>query len=278
MSEPIKMNIFDSVDNTMGADALPKSATSQEALDYMVLVISRRLQRPNAFKGGYLLNQLLGNKSRLTHDVDFSIDDQEAYAEVKRILIEIGNTFKEAGLIEAFRVKETIAPRQSGGIDFYDNTGAKVLGVDVGLHSLQWGTTQYNFNIAPLTGFTVERMLSDKIMAILSRKRFRRTKDLYDLWVITNNFDFDSDLVLQFIANRGDAEWQNIPFSDTVLVEYEKAWNKLILQTPNNGELDKPPFDQVIRRFNIIALTLRDAKNPGFWNHRDLMFREKDNA
>lgn len=102
MSEPIKMNIFDSVDNTNGADALPKSATSQEALDYMVLVISRRLQRPNAFKGGYLLNQLLGNKSRLTHDVDFSI------------------TFKEAGLIEAFRVKETIAPRQSGGIDFYD--------------------------------------------------------------------------------------------------------------------------------------------------------------
>ena len=272
MAETMRMSIFDSVDNnqhaTGGLPVISKDASEREMLDYMVLVLTRRLQKPKAFKGGYLLNQLLGRQSRMTHDVDFSIDDAETYTLVKAILTEIGDYFVDTGLIAKYSVKETIAPRQSGGIDFYGESGKKILGVDVGLHSLSWGVTAYEFDIASLDGFTVERMLADKIMAILSRKRFRRPKDLYDFWVITNNFDFDPRLILQFIEKRGAAEWDNIPFSDTILVEYKKAWDSLVLQSPDETALYKPSFnEEVLPRFNIIALALKSGNYLDKWDH-----------
>jgi hypothetical protein len=283
MTEPMKMNIFDSVDNNHEASedlpVISKDASDQDMLDYMVLVLSRRLQRPKAFKGGYLLNQLLGNQSRMTHDVDFSIDDEKTYELVKTILTEIAEKFLEIGLIAEYKVKETIAPKQSGGIDFYGESGKKILGVDVGLHPLSWGVTAYKFDITTLDGFTVERMLSDKIIAILSRKRFRRPKDLYDLWVITNNFDFDPNLVLQFIKKRGNAEWDNIPFSDTILVEYKKAWDSLILQSLDETTLEKPSFnEEVLPRFNIIAFALKNGNCLDRWDHIQHNFVRLNNA
>lgn len=223
-----------------------------------------------------MLNQLLGRNSRMTHDVDFSVDSVESYEVVKKILREIAQIFQQRGLIADYKIKESIASRSSGGIDFYNESGAKVLGVDVGLHSLDWGITSYNFTIATIDGFSIERMLSDKIMAILSRKRFRRTKDIYDLWAITNQFDFDAKLVLEFINKRGDAEWQNIPFSDIILVEYEKAWEKLVLQTPDGYDLEKPEFPEVLHRFNSIAFTLKEGQHLGVWNHKVLRFEYND--
>ena len=199
---------------------------------------------------------------------DFSIDDEKTYELVKTILTEIAEKFLKLGLIAEYKVKDTIAPTRSGGIDFYGESGKKILGVDVGLHTLSWGVTSYEFDITTLDGFTVERMLSDKIIAILSRKRFRRPKDLYDLWVITNNFDFDPSKVLQFIAKRGNAEWDNIPFSDIILVEYKKAWDSLVLQSPDESALEKPSFnEEVLPRFNIIALSLKNGSHLDRWDH-----------
>ena len=147
------------------------------------------------------------------------------------------------------------------------------------MHPLSWGVTAYKFDITTLDGFTVERMLSDKIIAILSRKRFRRPKDLYDLWVITNNFDFDPNLVLQFIKKRGNAEWDNIPFSDTILVEYKKAWDALILQSLNETTLEKPSFnEEVLPRFNIIAFALKNGNCLDRWDHIQHNFVRLNNA
>ena len=247
---------------------------SQALLDYMALVVCRRLQLPKAFKGGYLLNQILGEQSRMTHDIDFSISDEQGYEAVKQVLTEIGDALINRGVIESYKVKPTISSTSSGGIDFYNAQGAKILGVDVGLHSLQWGVTSYDFNFAIANGFCIERMLSDKLIAILSRKRFRRTKDLYDFWVITNNFDFDYDTLRDFIERRGGAEWQNIPFDETILLEYAKAWDKLVLQTPTHGTLEKPLFRVALERFYEIALPMKEQAVYTRWSHTELRLKE----
>lgn len=52
---------------------LNSQATETEMLDYMVLVLSKFMSCGVAFKGGYMLNQLLKGYSRMTNDVDFSI-------------------------------------------------------------------------------------------------------------------------------------------------------------------------------------------------------------
>lgn len=282
-SDLIRMNVFDNMniygsikhnDDNSDVLQLPDKSDSQGLLDYMVSVICRRLQTPKAFKGGYLLNQLLKEQSRMTHDIDFSISDEAGYEQVKQILQEIAEVFLKNDIIADYKIKPTITQTSSGGVDFYDSLGAKMLGVDVGLHSLAWGITSYNFEFVTTDGFSIERILSDKLMAILSRKRFRRTKDLYDFWVITNNFDFDYQKLCDFVGRRGGAEWDNIPFNDTVLIQYEKAWSKLILQTPTHGVLEKPPFNVVLERFYYVALAMKSKECHQSWSHDSLVFKE----
>ena len=158
----------------------------------------------------------------------------------------------------------------------YDVDNSKVLGIDIGWHDITFGTTTTSIDIGEVRAFTVERMLADKITAILSRKRFRRTKDIYDLYCITNCFDFNVDVVNDYILRRTDgkgAEWGNFPFNDTVVREYEKAYSKLDLQSiVKNGVLEKPEFKKVFYRFNNICRFLLNCGNKKYWNHVDCCF------
>lgn len=281
-----EMNIFGSVEhNDDNSDRWPdlrENPTNQDMLDYMALVTARFLNCQKAFKGGYMLNQLLGEDSRMTHDIDFSIMKQEHYEDVKAVLKKLGEFFVSKGLAKSFRVKEDITETSSGGIDIYaegKNGLEKILGIDVGLHSLSYGITEYDISIGQVQGFEIERMLSDKILAILSRKRFRRTKDLYDFFVLVHRFDFSYDKLVYCINNRDhydETVWENIPFNDTVLEQYEIAWGKLNLVSFIAGtELEKPTFSEAIKIFNVIALRIKNNLPANSWNHQTLNWRLK---
>lgn len=64
MTEPMKMNIFDSVDNNHEASedlpVISKDASDQDMLDYMVLVLSRQMTCAAAFKGGVYVKSAFG--------------------------------------------------------------------------------------------------------------------------------------------------------------------------------------------------------------------------
>lgn len=274
------MNLFGSVKHTDDNQDIQEDFTkmnSNDMLDYMALTLVRNLNAAFAFKGGYMLNQLLGSESRMTHDIDFSIMNKEYYSKVKDILIDIAEVFMEKGLITNYKVKETISPTSSGGIDMYASTGAKVLGVDVGLHNLLYGTTDYKIKIGDVTAFKVERMLSDKLLSILSRKRFRRTKDLYDFYILTSYFDVSYQELINCIQNRDNYDsslWDNIPFSDEILIEYEKAWNKLNLTRYTDGRpLEKPQFQIVLQRFYFFAVAIKIKEVHNIWDHTLLNWR-----
>lgn len=246
-------------------------------LDYMVLELVREFGNNLAFKGGYMLTKLMDMSARQTTDIDFSIASLELYEDIKLVLDRIGTHFVETGIVDMYKVKEAIQPRMSGGADFYLD-GKKVLGVDVGWHDTAYGTKLTNIGIATVNAFQIERMLSDKITAILSRKRFRRPKDLYDLYCISEVFNFDIGTVHAYILTRtegADADWCNFPFSPEVLREYEKAFNKLSVKSIYlNQILDLAPFEEVIGRFNRIADAVRIANKSGVvvWNHESKKF------
>lgn len=256
------MDIFDST----GFDL--HNGDTNTALDYMVTVFLRCLDIPNAFKGGYMLTKLLGGDSRATRDIDFSIQNKEAYESIKNVLEGIANKFLDVGIIDDYNVKETISETSSGGITFYSE-GRLVLGIDIGLHDVMYGTQNYNLNVGNVKAFSVERMLSDKLLAILSRKRFRRTKDLYDFYIITSHFDVDYKELVNCIDRRENYDksvWNNIPFSDTVLVEYLKAWKKLTVTSSLTGEeISKPSFSDCINRFNKFALLIKSGCPMNTW-------------
>lgn len=267
MSDLLRMDVFSNTNSTESTQRMPKLLgleSQQEMLDYMVLVLSRYMACSVAFKGGYLLNQLLGNHSRHTTDVDLSIAKKGDYELIKKCLSMIAEKFKSAGLITAYTIKTDIAEGCSGGIDMYDDLGRKVLGVDVGLHNIGYGVRHYDLSFTEIDGFTVERMLADKLVAISTRKRFRRTKDLYDFWAITNFFDINGATLADCIERRGGAEWDNIPFDPAIVEQYLHAWQKLDLRAfDGTDQIEKPNFDDALNRYYEFALALK-AGNVNF--------------
>ncbi len=247
-----------------------------EKLDYITLELTRVLGGNASFKGGYILTKLIPDRARQTTDVDLSIMRKELYEDVKAVLNNIANKFMTDGVIDSFKVKDNIEPFMSGGIDFYlDNV--KILGVDVGLHDISYGVRRLSLDIGELQAFEVERMLADKITAILSRKRFRRPKDLYDLYCITDLMDFDARRVAEYILRRTDgvgADWKNYPFSDTVKVEYRKAYDKLTLNSIyTEVKLRRPPFDNAFDRFCDIAEKVHNPIISVYWSAADKCFK-----
>ena len=159
-------------------------------------------------------------------------------------------------------------------MDMYDANGTKILGIDVGWHDITFGTTKTTIDIGEVRAFEVERMLADKIAATLSRKRFRRTKDIYDIFCITNCFDADLNKIRNYLEIRNadvTVEWENFPFSETVINELGKAYGRLVLEAIySNTILEKPPFMDVLGRFNAVCLGVLN-KEKTIWSSKDGM-------
>lgn len=246
-------------------------------MDYMVLELVRQFGNSVVFKGGYMLTKLMPECARQTTDIDFSIQSSELYQELISAMRAIGDKFVADGVISRYVIKDVIERRMSGGMDMYAADGSKVLGIDVGWHDVTFGTAKTSIDIGEVTAFTVERMLADKITAILSRKRFRRPKDLYDFYCLVSTFSFDTDLVNDFILKRTEgvgADWDNYPFSEVVLREYSKAYKSLRLDSiVTNKPLERPDFDEVMYRFNIICRRLHYDNSGGrFWDNASKTF------
>lgn len=245
-------------------------------MDYMVLELVREFGDRLAFKGGYMLTKLMPDIARQTTDVDFSIQDTALYQCLIKSMERIGEHFKSIGECSSYKIKQEITPTMSGGMDIYDAFGRKFLGIDVGWHDITYGTTTVSIDICDLRAFEVERMLADKISAILSRKRFRRPKDLYDLYCITNCFDFDANKVNDYILYRtqgAGADWQNYPFNEVVEHEYQHAYESLKVESIAVGYTTvKPSWDTVYGRFNTIAKMLREKYINSYWYCKEQRF------
>lgn len=263
--------------DTEEADVSDAYSVLMSKMDKIVLMLVREYGNKLAFKGGYMLSKLLGGTARQTTDIDFSISDSELYKSLIQSFTSVGDLLVAEGYIDRYVVKDVIERFRSGGMDMYSANGDKILGIDVGWHDIYFGTTSTDIKITSVNAFTVERMLSDKVTAILSRKRFRRPKDIYDVYCLTNVFDYDSTLVADFILKRTEgagAEWGNYPFTEVVLREYEKAYNSLNVRAVTKTYFDKPEFDKVMQRFDLICSKLLYPDLRPIWDHTKEVFVE----
>lgn len=250
--------------NSIGFPITPESS-NEEILDWIMCSICSKIDVSRAaFKGGYLLTKIMPpGVARATEDIDFSISEPDYYEVVKNAISEIGTQLVQAHVIDSFEVKENIAERMSGGIKFRRNSNQTIdLGIDVGLHPLNYGVKLDIINGFNIQRFTVERMLSDKISTIYSRKRFRRTKDLYDVYILSEYFDIDLGDLLDNINTRGVIEWERSPFKEEVSAEYEKAYNKLHVNgvTASDENSGLPKYDVIMHRLACIVSNLEHGR------------------
>lgn len=251
--------------------SVPKSFNKEkpeECLDYMVRVLVNEYGNDLTFKGGYMLSKLIPHDARRTQDIDFSIATSELYQKLIASMRTIGDSFVREGIISHYIVKDTIRPTMSGGMDMYSNSGEKILGIDVGWHDLTFGTTTVSLDIATVNAFSTERMIADKLSAILSRKRFRRAKDLYDVYCISNCFNIDLRIVREFMLRREGVEetMANHPFTDVIVREYGHAYDTLIVSNIEGTELEKPSYTNAMQRVSSFLDVVTDANSTGVWD------------
>ena len=246
-------SIINSNDNTEGIEEysfdINKNSTRAELLDAIMLYLCQRIElKFSAFRGDYVLTKLLPDITRATKDIEFLISEEGQYSKLRDVLYELGDLFISRGIAIDYVVKDTITPTSSSGIQINMGAGIPNLKIDVGWHDLSWGITKWTYEGFNCDRFEVERMLADKISAIYSRKRFRRTKDIYDFFILTNNFKVDMIKLHEYVNRRGLIDWDADPFKENVLVEYSKAYDKLDISTVDGSPILKPEFSLVIER------------------------------
>lgn len=241
-------------------------------IDSIVLTLLRIFGNESAFNGGYMLKKLIPDCARQTQDIDFSTQSSELYQSLTNTMIAIGNKFVKDGIISNFKIKQTIVPNYSGGMDMYNANGTKILGIDVSWSDMLLGITKTIIDIGEVGAFEVERMLADKIAATLSKKQFRCAKDIYDIFCVTNCFDADLNKIRNYLAVRNvTVAWDNFLFSETVVNDLKNAYDRLILESVySDAILAKPKFRSVLGRFNAICLDVLD-KEKTIWSSKDGM-------
>lgn len=253
-----------------------ETLTTMELLDEIALTISKHFTGFKALKGGYLLTKLLEHP-RATTDIDFSIEKKEEYEQLKNLFQDIGEDLKKRNIVCKYNIKEEIKEKNSGGVKFYDASGKVIAGIDVGLHDLSYGIREYKLTDLESKGFSVERMLSDKITSILSRKRFRRSKDLYDFFCLANTFNIDYELLYLCLESRepGDLKWENIPFNSDILREYKHAYEKFEANptASNKPVRKKQEFEEVISLFYEFVNPLKRNIKCIKWDFKSLHWR-----
>ncbi len=246
-------DIDSNVEQTSSKTGLSDKSSDTDILDYVMVQLCHCLDTKKvAFKGGYILNKIIEppDVPRQTVDIDFSISVQTYYENVKSVLSSIGDDLIADGIIDSYEVKDTISPTSSGGIKFNRvDSKIKDLGVDVGLHDISQGIVPMSILGYDVQRFSVQRMLSDKISAIYSRKRFRRPKDLYDFVVITNCFDVKMCDLREQVNIRNTIDWTASPMRNEVAIQYKKAYDSLTVIHPLTGsEVSKPEFSEALGR------------------------------
>ena len=254
--------------------------SNDEKFNYITLELSREFGNKLAFKGGFMLTKIMTETARRTVDVDLSILTDEIYEDIKTRLSAICEKFMAEGVIDKYEVKPEVKPTMSGGVSMYKD-GKNIMGVDVGWHDLSYGITVHHTPIGDIRGFEIERMLADKVSAVLSRKRFRRPKDIYDICMIMHSFNFDSSKILDYIKKRDEhsgrpTEWSNFPFTQEILKEYEKAYDKLIVNSVYEGRvLTKPDFRYVYSKFSDLVANLLSSNSLRYWDFGMQCFKER---
>lgn len=164
-------------------------------LDIIMAVFQKfGVTREVVLQGGYLVNKVL--KSRATIDIDLSMSDILTWDRLLPKLHNCGKTLINLGIADEYNIKDPNPESGSCGRFKLYKDSRVVSHVDFGVIHLDYGIEE---RLLPLelkkdvvtdlriNCFRMERVLSDKVCAILSRQQMRRTKDLFDIYFILSN-------------------------------------------------------------------------------------------
>lgn len=263
-----------------------RDISKQEALDILVIGLFRRGWGDKlVIKGGWAMTKLFPNLARATVDVDACMLNTEDWYKLKSDLCDICDTELSRYGYSMSKTKDPDPGFSSGRMKFITDRKtpygeSRIIGMDVSIDPQSPRRAQIEFEGFLLNVPLFETMLSDKTTAMFSDKRYRRAKDLYDIYEIAISTQLLSTVyVSQLDANEFWGNYSNSPFSQDALLRLSDAWDKLELTSADRSHaLKKPSFSVVINTFAEVILPIADDYFSGktdlrVWDHNKLQWR-----
>lgn len=212
-------------------------------------------------KGGLLLEQI-ATGARETVDVDFSITDLRYYEQMKEVLSDFAKTVVSENPTAVVEIKPEIKvtePKLSGGFKIkVDQEVIAQLDVSLenGCHTVQIYHTDTLGNIV---GYTPESVLADKVKVIFSKRRFRRIKDLYDIYMLVKRgskvLPINLEEIREILKNNDEIlrsdnfhilDDDQYPFTSERLNGLEHAWSSFTISFSDGSDFEKPDFNDIV--------------------------------
>lgn len=193
-------------------------------------------------KGGTaLMDRVLAVKPemyRMTEDIDLHIKTEEAY---NKIFSNIENILNDNNLGLIFKVtghreRSGTGERFKLEVTKPDGTVFKAK-IDMQVGVSYQVDTEFGVRVKSLT-YSNYSMLADKISVISSDRLYRRSKDLYDLYILTRLYDYDMEKLIRIIMLKRHELITSYTdmFTPENLPAIEQAYSKF------RNVLEKPDF------------------------------------
>ena len=219
----------------------------------LFLNISSRIKEEVSMAGNILLNQLFPSDARSTNDLDVCVTTKKIYEEViKDILKDFGESILTIEPGGRYQIRE-VGDGNKGGLVVYAGSGERIYSVDIALEtSVLIGVVEYEFSGVRAYGSSIERIICDKSLATLSKAKFRRVKDFYDIYIILKSkikleYSEICDLMIKRVGYEEVGRLLNgLPFLQKDTEDLIYAWNKLSLTRIDGEPLERPEFEEMI--------------------------------
>lgn len=208
----------------------------------LFMTMSSKVEDKIFIKGNVLLNKLYPKEARTTLDLDISILDKDIFQDiiVPEFVI-FGDNLVKSGVASRYGI-HGMTERSNGGIRVFDKFGIALYSVDVSLTNMSaYGYIKYNFDGRYAYGSSIEKVLCDKCLATLSKRRFKRIKDFYDMQIIlTSSIVVCTDIIYTLMVecvgiHKVNELLDNFPFKPNEIVNLINRWNEERLGDVNTG-------------------------------------------
>lgn len=179
---------------------------------------------------------------RSTHDIDLHVNSESAWQSFKRDIVQILNSNQYGVQYRVTKFKNRSTTSDSIALVALYNGVEYNLKIDMNVSPFNTITLTY-LKSTGMSAYDCDTMIADKISAICSQKVYRRSKDLYDLYVLSQIRQYSlSSLVNHIKVKR--PEFFTSGVNMLVLQNYaslEHAYSKY------KGILNKPSFEVVFK-------------------------------
>lgn len=169
---------------------------------YQIINNMQKLNIPIAVKGGLLLKASLqehqSDIDRKTTDIDGNWLKRSPDMEQMRKSLEkaVKLSYPDYQVV----TKRPYGEKQSAGFHIMKNN-ITLAHIDIDVNKIT-PTKRYTINGITFQGIPMEQVLCDKIAVLSSPQLMRRTKDLLDVYAITQNIPYDRQTVIELLSAR----------------------------------------------------------------------------